>query len=156
MFISFFLRKSSFEQKITFLLSDGAGDPGSSVPPTRIRKSEYFCQNFKSSLDRRVVQNLTPLRSPIKSCTSHIKPIQLGKKAPPVSNIANEKTGNEPALLFGFFNKSTNKGRGEIYGKCGTLDFLYYLGREGDFQGSQWESCWMQKTKIGPGFATFH
>ena len=131
MFISFFLRKSSFEQKITFLLSDGAGDPGSSVPPTRIRKSEYFCQNFKSSLDRRVVQNLTPLRSPIKSCISHIKPIQLGKKAPPVSNIANEKTGNKPALLFGFFNKSTNKGRGGDIWKVWNIRLLVLFGERG-------------------------
>ena len=50
----------------------------------------------------------------------------------PLSNIANEKTGNDSALLFGFFNKSTNKGTGEIYGKCGeaALDFLYYLEKE--------------------------
>ena len=99
--------------------------------------------------------NLTPQKSPIKSCISHIKPFQAGEESTccrteklPLSNIANEKTGNEPALLFGFFNKSTNKGSREIYGKCGevALDFLYYLGKEG---GGGWVAWLTNRRREG-------
>ena len=101
----------------------------------------------------------------IKSCISAVPAWSQSKEIrfpccslfsrPPSTNIPNEKTGNEPALLFGFFNKSTNKGSGEIYGKCvASIRLLVSGERVGEPMGEGGD--WMQETNGNWPPAPFH
>ena len=59
-------------------------------------------------------------------------------KAPPFQ-YSKWKDWKRTSSVVWFFNKSTNKGSREIYGKCGALDFLYYFEKEGGGGLDQWE-----------------